>query len=101
VEGFLLTFYAMPRAPHRGEARVALRIQDRDYRVLTHAQVALVVLEPGGNSRAAVELVLGAAKDYRARVTFPTGGDYRLAFKILPVPGGNRFISVYPLRVSE
>ncbi|NTV52802.1 MAG: hypothetical protein HGA76_07315 [Candidatus Firestonebacteria bacterium] len=101
VDGFLLTFYTLPRELHRGEARVALRVQDRDYRVLTQARASLVVVDPAGNSQPAVDLVFGAAKDYRARVTFPQGGEYRLAFKVLPAPGGRHLISVYPVRVSE
>lgn len=101
VDGYLLTFYAMPREPHRGEARVALRVQDRDYRVLTQAQVTLLLVDPKGNSQPAVAMVLSAAKDYRARVVFPNAGEYRLVFKVLPLPGGRHFISAYSLRVSQ
>jgi hypothetical protein len=97
----LLTFYTQPRELHRGEARVALRVQDRDYQVLTAAHVSLVVAEPDGNSRPAVDLALGAAKDYRVRVAFPAAGEYRLAFEVFPRPGGSRLISVYRVRVSE
>ena len=101
VGGCLLTFYTMPREPHRGEARVALRVQDRDYRVLTQARVTLVVVEPDANSRPAVELVLGTAKDYRARVALPQSGEYRLAFKIKPATGESPVVAVFPLRVEE
>jgi hypothetical protein len=100
VNGYLLTFYAMPREPHRGEARVALRVQDRDYRVLTQAQVTLVLMDPAGNSEPAVSMALGVAKDYRARVTFNRHGEYHLAFKIVPAPGSRHFISVFPLQVK-
>jgi hypothetical protein len=101
VAGYLFTLYTMPRTLHAGDARVALRIQDRDYRIITQADVRMVVVDPEGQTRTPVKLEPGAGKDFRADLYLPHGGEYRLNLQVAPRALENAVMVEYRIRVSE
>jgi hypothetical protein len=83
-QGFLFTFYAMPRKISVGESRVGLRVQDRDYRIIGAAEVRLQVVDPEGRSQEALAMAPGMGRDFRAQVLWPLAGNYRLRFRVVP-----------------
>lgn len=75
VQGHLVTVYTLPRTLHRGPARVGVRVQDRDYRILDAAQ-ARFTWGPADGDRSTVEMQPGPGRDLRARIELPRSGEY-------------------------
>lgn len=75
VQGpFRVTMYTEPRHLHVGEALVAFRIQDRQFRILTGLNVDAQWRRPGSGQRVPLPLKAGQGKDYRNWITITSPG---------------------------
>ncbi len=95
----LFTFYTQPRAISPGPVVVGVRIQDRDYRILTQLQPRLAILGPGLQGTAQ-EMSVGPGRDFRARVIFPLAGRYELQVTAVTAKG-TTLQAEYALKVSN
>jgi hypothetical protein len=80
LPGYVVTMYFVPRTPAVGEQQLALRVQDRDYRLLKEIGGRLEVVELASRERRTVALKPGPGKDWRAWVEFPRSGAYQVLY---------------------
>lgn len=87
LSGYLVTLYFIPRTPAVGEQQVALRVQDREYRIVKEAGGSLELHEVSTGQRRAAVLKPGPGKDWRAWVEFPRAGAYQVAYHFTEASG--------------
>jgi len=98
VEGYLFTVYNMPRRPHPGKVRIGLRVQDRDYRILTRLDARLIWSGPGTGAPQTVSMEPGPGRDFRAQIQVPQPGGYRLEV-LVATPEGEDLAADYQLTI--
>lgn len=82
--------YLIPRAPAVGEQQLAVRVQDRDYRIMDETDGRLEVMELATGEQRAPELKPGPGRDWRAWVDFPRPGEYSISFAFTAATGQTR-----------
>lgn len=87
LDNYIITWYFSPRSPVVGENQVAVRIQDRDYRILRPAAGNLRVTSGPGGEEQSVSLKPGPGRDLRGWVRFARTGDQTLQFSFLSAQG--------------
>lgn len=87
LDNYIITWYFSPRFPVVGENQVALRIQDRDYRILNPATGSLNVAARAGREDQRVILKPGPGRDLRGWVQFQQPGEHQLRFSFLSARG--------------
>lgn len=80
VEGYLVTMYSIPRKLQVGEMQLALRVQDRNYRILPECAGSLEVIQQATGQRATVPFKAGLGKDVKGWTRFPEAGEYTVVF---------------------
>lgn len=98
VQGYLFTVYNMPRALRPGPVRIGLRVQDRDYRILSRLTARLDWIEPGTGTRRTAAMEPGPGRDFRARIVLPQPGEYALRMSVI-LPEGTTLPADFLLRV--
>jgi hypothetical protein len=78
VEDYLITFYSMPRTIQVGDAQLAVRVQDRDYRILPEATRSLEIIQQATGKHTTIATKIGLGKDVRGWANFPVVGEYTL-----------------------
>ena len=86
LDNYIITWYFSPRSPVVGENQIAVRIQDRDYRILQPATASLDVTSAGREEQSVI-LKPGAGRDLRGWVRFAQTGEQRLRFSFISVQG--------------
>lgn len=94
----IVTLYFIPRSLSVGEQQVALRVQDRDYRIQEEIGGRLEVIERATGERRDLALRPGPGRDWRAWVEFPRAGDYQLSY-IFPASSGQTRTARFDVRV--
>lgn len=87
VDGCLLSFYTYPSRLRAGEVRVSIRIQDRDYRILSGYRGTVQATGLPSHSSQTVPLKAGPGRDLRAWLTLPQSEGYAFDF-LLASPEG-------------
>lgn len=72
---FRVTMYSEPRQLHVGEALVAFRIQDRQFRILTNLKVNAWWRPPQATTAVVLPLNYGQGKDYRHWIQLSKPGE--------------------------
>ncbi|MBN1595792.1 hypothetical protein JW933_07695 [candidate division FCPU426 bacterium] len=100
VENQLVTFYSFPPVLRVGEAQLAFRIQDQDFRIITGRKTALSVIEAKTGAVKTVKLKPGPGRDVRGWVYFAAPGRYQAVASFADAQG--RTLSArFPLRVRR
>ncbi|MCD4813800.1 hypothetical protein K8S19_08930 [bacterium] len=78
TQDHLATFYTTPRQAQVGEIQAAIRIQDRDYRILEIAAAELELRERGQDKGKSIILKSGPGRDWRGWIVIPKPGKYEV-----------------------
>lgn len=94
----IVTLYFIPRTLAVGEQQLALRVQDRDYRLQAETGGRLEVVELATGERRASALKPGPGRDWRAWVEFPRPGNYQVLYTF-PASSGQTRTARFDVRV--
>jgi len=96
--GYLITLYSVPRTFRTGEMQIAVRIQDRDFRIVTDCASSLQVIETQSGNKESITLKSGPGKDMRGWVFFPRPATYDIIFSFSDA-AGRTITAKFPIQI--